>query len=538
MTTLSKNEVTEKRLGKAFGDKGIEKVTEVTISPEASEALGGAGVVTEVVDKTVETVKKGVEEGKSTSQIISDVGDTIDKTMVGPVIADMAYQATAAMLTGSAITANPLLAILTVAGIAAWGLGELITKLEEDGVLKDKWWEENSPTWLPIIDPSNAFVEAKNLHRDPITLDLNRDGKISTTSREDGVNFDLDGNGFAEKSGWISGEDALLVRDVNGDGKITNGGELFGDQTKLKDGTTAESGFEALSELDSNGDGKISEDDDEFSTLRVWSDKNQDGVSQTEEMQSLSDAGVKSINLDYEEVGTSDGRGNIIAKSSTFKFTDDFETEVSEFLLNRDPMSTIVTDRKDIPEDIAKLPMLKGYGNIADLHSAMLEDETLKNMVIEYSSLDKKIEIKPYFQKIMYRWFGVEDVSITSRGPNIDARKLVIMEKLYAQDFRGWGAIGRINLSKNPNVEAGKQLISIYDDLSNKFYLRMNMQTHLNDFNVFGGLKVKDDGTLSMNNEITQFILKLQKQTNASDSKDLLQFELITDAVNIFGSHL
>jgi len=136
----------------------------------------------------------------------------------------------------------------------------------------------------------DARRRAPGPRKDPIALDLNRDGKITTTSREEGVNFDLDGNGFAEKAGWISGDDALLVRDVNGDGKISNGGELFGDQTELKDGTIAESGFEALSELDSNGDGKISEDDDEFSTLRVWNDKNQDGLSQVDEMQSLSNA--------------------------------------------------------------------------------------------------------------------------------------------------------------------------------------------------------------------------------------------------------
>ncbi len=70
-----------------------------------------------------------------------------------------------------------------------------------------------------------------------------------------------------------------MVRDLNGNGTIDNGGELFGDQTLKQDGTVAASGFEAISELDSNQDGKISSDDEEFDTLRVWQDKNQDQAS-------------------------------------------------------------------------------------------------------------------------------------------------------------------------------------------------------------------------------------------------------------------
>lgn len=48
----------------------------------------------------------------------------------------------------------------------------------------------------------------------PLILDLNDDG-VKTIPLADGVRFDHDGNRFVEKSGWVSGDDALLVWDRN-----------------------------------------------------------------------------------------------------------------------------------------------------------------------------------------------------------------------------------------------------------------------------------------------------------------------------------
>ena len=71
---------------------------------------------------------------------------------------------------------------------------------------------------------------------DPIALDLNNNGKIDTLSLENGVFFDHNGDEIAFKSSWISGGDGILVRDIDGDGKITSGAELFGNFTRLKNG--------------------------------------------------------------------------------------------------------------------------------------------------------------------------------------------------------------------------------------------------------------------------------------------------------------
>ncbi len=101
------------------------------------------------------------------------------------------------------------------------------------------WLDENGQ---PIYTPSYPQLSPI----DPLSLDLDQDGKIATLDKEAGAHFDLDNSGFAEKTAWVSPEDGLLVLDRNGDGRIDGGAELFGMQTRLNNGELAKNGFEAL----------------------------------------------------------------------------------------------------------------------------------------------------------------------------------------------------------------------------------------------------------------------------------------------------
>lgn len=107
---------------------------------------------------------------------------------------------------------------------------------------------------------------------------------------------------------WNTGHgDALLVLDKNGDGIINDAGELFGNYTKNSDGTYARSGYQALNDYDSNNDGVIDANDERFGELKLWTDANQDGVTDTGELKTLTEAGITSLNISTSNYTPTDG---------------------------------------------------------------------------------------------------------------------------------------------------------------------------------------------------------------------------------------
>ncbi|MEK8027653.1 hypothetical protein [Pseudaquabacterium rugosum] len=144
----------------------------------------------------------------------------------------------------------------------------------------------------------------------PLVLDLDGDG-IETTTLADGVGFDLDADGQAETTAWVSGGDGLLAIDLDGNGRIDSGAELFGSATTLADGRTADDGYAALADLDSNGDGLISAADARWSELVIWVDADADGVSDDGELQGLDALGIASLDLAAVASGAED-QGNAL----------------------------------------------------------------------------------------------------------------------------------------------------------------------------------------------------------------------------------
>jgi hypothetical protein len=161
----------------------------------------------------------------------------------------------------------------------------------------------------------------------PIVLDLNGDG-VSTLSLDQGVSFDLAASGTARRTGWVAPTDGLLVRDLNHDGVINDGRELFGSATRIGDGV-ANDGFEALRALDSNQDGRLTAADVAFAELQVWKDVDQDGVTDGGELSSLADNGVVALNLNAQ-ASTATENGNLLGLVSSFEKADGSSHEMAD----------------------------------------------------------------------------------------------------------------------------------------------------------------------------------------------------------------
>ncbi len=160
---------------------------------------------------------------------------------------------------------------------------------------------------------------------DPLVLDLGGEG-IELTEAGKGAIFDVTADGKLDSTAWVKGNTALLTYDRNGNGVVDNGSELFGDQNG------AAHGFAELAKYDSNKDRIINILDPVFKALKLYRDLNGDGKMSKNEFSTLSQSGIKALNLDFSRDNT-DIKGNSLILNGSFEREDGSKGQLADVLL-------------------------------------------------------------------------------------------------------------------------------------------------------------------------------------------------------------
>ncbi len=321
----------------------------------------------------------------------------------------------------------------------------------------------------------------------PIIFDLNGDGVRTIGLAESAAYFDLDGDGRAELTSFVSPEDGLLALDRNGNGTIDNITELFGSETR--DGffeldqflRTVESGEGVFSDT-----GNLLTRDD----LRVWIDSNSDGISQADELFTLEDLGITEIPRigstvaldstipveDRPDFFGFDENGNRISSIAQGRFADGSTFDVADIFFNNDPSSIRPTEIELDPL-AAILPDLPGGARFDDLRQVASENPELRNLVLDIvqnASSFSGAELRDSIENLLFQWTGVGDETEGSRGQFIDPARLAVLEQIFGQEYQQ--TAGTNAGTPNPGPAAANELNQTYELILDGFVTQFSAQ--------------------------------------------------------------
>jgi hypothetical protein len=180
---------------------------------------------------------------------------------------------------------EPMVRSRAIAGEALLSLIDLLDSKQEGKEIDERYNQLRTVnrTWPTSVSP--------------IAIPLTGRCTLTTIIRDDlEVCFDADGSGRDVSWTWIDPRAGWLVWDPVDQGQIVSGRQLFGDVTFW---VFWDNGYEALASLDDDGDHWLRRD--EVLGMKIWNDINSDGVSDPNELLSLSDCGIVGLSCDRSQ---------------------------------------------------------------------------------------------------------------------------------------------------------------------------------------------------------------------------------------------
>ncbi len=368
--------------------------------------------------------------------------------------------------------------------------------------------EEPTPNGVKGESPNYNNAGNANPPRDPLIIHFSHTDEIELSSLDDGVNFDLDKNGFAEKTAWIKNNDGFLAIDLNQNGIIDNGGELFGDQFIMPDGNISSTGFEALISLDEDSNNKIDKNDTVFEKLYVWFDNNRNGLTDDNELKTLAELNVSYIDLSYvPDNNVHEETGVRREDSSYVYFNNGNAKKISEFWF---PVNSTDTTHDGVVT----------VGNVPSIEQAIEEDESgyLLELCLAFSSETDIAQKHYYLNKILYFITDSENIDLNSRGGNIDARDLHVIEQFMGRKFNGVDGA-------NPNMNAANILIDIYSNIESIYYNYLNLKLSFGGYRTVIYEDTDDNGNKSLELSLIDYVID-SKIAEGDDDTDVLIYDL------------
>lgn len=355
----------------------------------------------------------------------------------------------------------------------------------------------------------------------PIVIDLDNDG-IETLSKDNNIYFDHDGNGFAERTGWIAPDDGLLVYDINQDGKIDTGRELWGNNSVINN-SLAKNGFAALKHWDTDNNNQIDSNDSIWKYLQIWKDNNSNAIADNGELYDLSFFNISSISTQYQTTTLIDRNGNAHRQSGEFKFNDGSTGIATDVWFDTNQTDSDYSHKEYNIDSFSDIPFIRGYGILPDIYNIASTNDQLYALLTQLTTSPEKGFDTDFIDAIIFEWTGVSVIDKYSRGNYVDAKHLTTLEIITNNKYNNT----IYNNSENPYESASNFIESEYAKFRDYIQAQFLSQTLYKE--EFSSLELK------FNDRLTGLTIDTSKFYKIIDElylKDIYQYALIVKVTN------